>query len=75
MSAPLDDDPWPRGLTTAAEPWSITREVLGVLLLLVGVLVIGGVLLTVDPRWVIGLGGVLLIAGGLWLGRTTDEGS
>lgn len=72
MTAPHPDDPF-EGLATPP-PRHVVREIVGLLAVLVGLIVVGAVLLTIDPRWVIGLGGALLIAGGLWLGRVPDEG-
>ena len=73
MTAPLPDDPF-EGLPTAPS-WrqAAVREVIGLVWVLLGLVVVGGVLLTVDPRWVIGLGGAVLIAAGLWLGRVPDD--
>lgn len=70
MTAPLPDDPR-QGLSTTSG--GITREVVGLLAVLVGLAVVAAVLATVDARWVLGLGGVLLVAGGLWLGRGPDD--
>lgn len=51
------------------------REMVGLTAVLVGLIVLGAVLASVDVRWAIGLGAAVLISGGLWLGRVPDEGS
>lgn len=73
MTSPLDDDPF-KGLPTSTSG-AIGREVAGLLAVLVGLVVLAVVLASVDVRWAIGLGAVVLIGGGLWLGRVPDEGS
>lgn len=72
MTAPLPDDPF-EGLPLTSRRQVAVREVIGLVWVLLGLVVVGGVLLTVDPRWVIGLGGAVLIAAGLWLGRVPDD--
>jgi uncharacterized membrane protein HdeD (DUF308 family) len=66
VTAPLDDDPF-RGLPT--ERNRVVRDVAGILAVLVGLIALAAVLASVDLRLAVGLGAVVLIAGGLWLGR------
>lgn len=73
MTAPYSDDPFEGLATERIGGMGLTREVVGLISVLLGLVVVGAVLLTIDPRWVIGLGGILLIAGGLWLGRVPDD--
>lgn len=69
MTAPLDD---PReGAPTTS---GVAREVVGLLLLLVGSVVLIVLLGSVDWRLAVGAGAVALIGGGLSLGRGTDDG-
>lgn len=74
MTSPLDDDPW-RGLPTTGG--LVRREVVGLLLTLLGAAVLLWVLATVDWRLPVGLVAAAVLAGGLFLGRvpTSDEGS
>ena len=71
MTAPLPDDPF-EGLPTASRR-PVVREIVGLLCVLVGLTVLTTVLATVDTRWAIGLGAVVLVAAGLHLGRGSDS--
>lgn len=66
MTAPLSDDPF-QGLPVRRH--QVVRDIVGLLAVLVGLATLATTLATVDVRWVIGLGGAVLVAGGLWLGR------
>lgn len=69
MTAPIPDDPF-EGLP--AKQGRVGRELVGLLLLIVGVVVLLYVLATVDTRLVVAAGGVSLVATGVWLGRGRD---
>ena len=49
------------------------REIVGLLAVMAGLIALGALLATVDIRWVAGMGAVLLIAGGIYLGRRPDS--
>jgi hypothetical protein len=68
VTAPLDDDPRAGFLAR-----SVAREIVGLLCVLVGFVVLVVLLGSVDWRWAVGMGAAALIAGGLWLGRGTDD--
>lgn len=69
MTAPLDDDSRPG----VAGRRGIGRELLGLLLVVVGILLAAAVLASVDWRLTAGFGAIVLIAGGLLLGRVPDD--
>lgn len=71
MTGPLSDDPYEE---LPAQPRSVVREAIGLLAILVGLIVLAVVLGTVDGRLAAGLGAVVLVAAGVWLGRG-DGGS
>jgi hypothetical protein len=70
VTGPLSDDPY-EGLPATRR--RVTREVVGLLLALLGALVLILLLATVDWRLPAGLGALLLIGTGIYLGRGDDE--
>lgn len=74
MSAPFS--PWPDDDPRAGFPTTtgrVGREVVGLLLIVLGVVALGVLLATVDWRWAAGLAAAVTIAAGVWLG-TDSEG-
>ncbi len=72
MTSPRDD-PF-RGPPAAGGRNGVLREVIGLLGVLTGLVILAVLLASVDWRLPIGLGALVLIGGGLWLGSGRDDG-